>query len=91
MVGLYGLFRPISVARRSYKPNTGKPTNEGFCFICGYVTGNNLSLNNHIHAHLRASLVCCLDGCFEFFIKSEDATQHGRSVHSHLYPDKLVK
>ena len=72
MIGLYGLVELYSIVRITPmqsgvvgKDGKKKLTSKCYCLLCDYVVQNHPSINNHVRTHLRLSLLCTINGCFQ--------------------------
>ena len=89
MIGLYGLLEPYSIMHITTMQSRvvtldGKKnlTSKCYCLLCDYVVQNHPSVNNHFHAHLRLSLLCTIDGCFNIEHGCNDMWLHVGREHS---------
>ena len=89
MIGLYGLMEPYSIARITTtqsgvvgKDRKKKLMSKCYCLVCNYMVQNHPLINNHIHTHLRLSLLCTINGCFHIEHGCNDMWGHITREHN---------
>ena len=95
MIGLYGLMEPYSITHitttQSWvmtKDGKKKSMSKCYCSLCNYLVQNQPSFNNHFRVHLRLSLLCTIDRCFNIKHGCNDMWLHiGRE---HVIPSAHV-
>ena len=80
MIGLYNLHKYEAVGKGNKKVDS-KMVTKGYCPFCEYSTGNNGSINNHIHVHYRLVLECGLANCSVIMYDAERMVSHAKDKH----------
>ena len=80
MIGLYNLHKYEAVGKGNKKVDS-KMVTKGYCPFCGYSTGNNGSINNHIHIHYCLVLECGLSNCSAMLYDAEHMVTHAKDKH----------
>ena len=80
MIGLYNLHKYEAVGKGNKKVDF-KMVTKGYCSFCKYSTGNNGSINNHIHVHYHLVLECGFANCSVIMYDAERMVNHAKDKH----------
>ena len=88
-IGLHNIVSPVAMARvtttKTYIVD-GIPTtvrvDNAYCPFCAYACSNHRAINNHLHMHFRAILVCGWPSCYYVHMQSKKMIEHSAEVHS---------